>query len=138
MQSPCSARQARSSPNVGARATPRVGSTSSQLASRIARVLPTRSETGPHTQAPSATASTTTEIESPALEGLTPNVRESSGRIAWVEYMVANMPAAPSRNAAIPACSEALVDATRAGTPAVSSAHRSPGSTRRVPRPTRT
>ncbi len=113
MQRPCSARHASSTPNVGASATPSVGSTSSQLASRIAFVRPTRSETGPQTQAPSATASTTTEIDSPARDGLTSKARESSGRIACVEYIVANIPAAPSRNAAIPAL---LSDVTWVGT----------------------
>ena len=96
MQSPWSARQTRSAPNPGARATPTVGSTRSTLAVRIARGRPILSETGPHTKPPTATASTTTEIERPAREGLTPKSRESSGRIACVEYIVANIPAAPS------------------------------------------
>jgi hypothetical protein len=34
-----------------------------------------------------------------------PKSRESSGRIAWVEYIEANIPNAPSRNPATPASS---------------------------------
>ena len=55
-----------------------------------------RSETGPQTNPPTATASTTNEIVRPARDGLTSKSRESSGRIACVEYIVANIPAAPS------------------------------------------
>ena len=47
--------------------------------------------------APQASASTTTEIVRPACAGLTSKDRPSSGRIAWVESVTANMPAAPSR-----------------------------------------
>ena len=96
MQSPWSVRQTRSASNPGARATPSVGGTSNRLAMRIARGRPIRSETGPQTKPPIATASTTTEIDRPARDGLMPKSRDNSGRIAWVEYIVANMPAAPS------------------------------------------
>src|SRR6476660_1783173 len=67
-----------------------------------------RSESGPQTQAPAATDRTRTETVRPAVDGATPNSLPSSGRIAWVEYMVANMPAAPNRNPHMP------VRATRA------------------------
>ena len=96
MQRPWSVRQTRRAANPGASATPRVGGTSSTLAMRIARGRPIRSETGPQTKPPSATARTTTEIDRPARDGLTSKSRESSGRIACVEYIVANIPAAPS------------------------------------------
>ena len=96
MHNPWSARQASSTAKVGATATPMVGATSKRLATRIARVRPIRSETGPHTHPPRATASTTTDTDRPAREGLTPKSLDSSGRIAWVEYIVANIPAAPS------------------------------------------
>ena len=96
MQRPCSVRQTSSASKVGASATPIVGGTSSRLASRIERGRPIRSETGPHTNPPIATASTTHETVRPARDGLTPKSRESSGRIACVEYIVANIPAAPS------------------------------------------
>ena len=82
----------------GASATPIVGGTRSRLARRIARGRPIRSESGPQANPPIATASTTTEIERPARDGLTSKSRESSGRIACVEYIVANIPVAPSRN----------------------------------------
>jgi hypothetical protein len=42
----------------------------------------------------------TIETVSPASAALTPKSRESSGRIACVEYMTANIPAAPSRKPA--------------------------------------
>jgi hypothetical protein len=57
-----------------------------------------RSERGPHSQAPSAIAKISTETVSPALAGPTPKLEPSSGRIACVEYIVANIPVAPSRN----------------------------------------
>ena len=63
----------------------------------------------PQTQPPIATASTTSETESPAWEGLTPKSRESSGRIAWVAYIVANMPAAPSMKPASAFCTDPSV-----------------------------
>src|SRR5258708_1352940 len=44
----------------------------------------------------------TIEIVSPASEGLTWNARPNCGRIACVEYVTANMPAAPSRKPAMP------------------------------------
>ena len=100
MQSPCRVRQTRSASKPGASATPMVGGTSSRLAIRIARGRPIRSDTGPQTNPPIATASTTTEIERPARDGLTSKSRDSSGRIACVEYIVANIPAAPSMNPA--------------------------------------
>src|SRR6478752_2075072 len=96
MHNPCRVRQTSSASKVGASATPIVGGTSNRLASRIERGRPIRSETGPHTNPPSATASTTHETVRPARDGLTPKSRESSGRIACVEYIVANIPAAPS------------------------------------------
>ena len=97
MQRPWRVRQTRSASNPGARATPIVGGTRSRLARRIARGRPILSESGPQANPPIATASTTTETESPARDGLTSKSRESSGRIACVEYIVANMPVAPSR-----------------------------------------
>ena len=105
MHSPCSVRKTSSASNVGASATPIVGGTSSRLASRIERGRPMRSDTGPQTHPPTATASTTNEIVRPARDGLTSKSRESSGRIACVEYIVANIPAAPSMKPARAFCS---------------------------------
>src|SRR5438093_10327618 len=102
MQRPCSARNANNSPKLGARAAPIVGATSSELASTIERLRPQRSERGPQIHAPHASASTTTEIVSPASAGLTWKARPSCGRIACVEYVTANMPAAPSMKPAMP------------------------------------
>src|SRR5579864_344532 len=102
MQSPWSARNASSAPNVGATAAPIVGATRSELASTIERLRPHRSDSGPQIQAPIASARMTIETVSPAREGLTWNARPSCGRIAWVEYVTANMPAAPSRKPAMP------------------------------------
>src|SRR6266849_6335375 len=113
MQSPCSARNPSSSAKLGASAAPMVGATSSELASTIERLRPIRSESGPQTQAPHASASTTTEIVSPASAGLTWNARPSCGRIACVEYVTANMPAAPSRNPAIPPAPSRRVEISR-------------------------
>ena len=48
-----------------------VGATRSQLARRIARGRPMRSESGPQNQAAIATAATTAEIVSPARDGET-------------------------------------------------------------------
>ena len=63
----------------------------------IDRRRPIRSESGPQSQTPAATAATTAEIVSPVPAGPTSNVRPMSGRIACVEYIVANIPALPSR-----------------------------------------
>ena len=100
MQSPCATRQASSIPNVGASGASAAGTTSSALAVISVRRRPMRSEIGPHSQAPSAIEKIRTETVSPARAGPTPKLRPSSGRIAWVEYIVANMPDAPSRNPA--------------------------------------
>src|SRR6478752_3474051 len=102
MHSPWSARNTSNSTKLGARAAPIVGATRSALASTIECLRPYRSESGPQIHAPSASASTTTEIVSPASDGVTWNVRPSCGRIACVEYVTANMPAAPSRKPAMP------------------------------------
>ena len=67
----------------------------------IDRRRPIRSESGPQSQTPAATAATTAEIVSPVPAGPTWKVRPMSGRIAWVEYIVANIPALPSRKPAI-------------------------------------
>src|SRR6476646_4529836 len=102
MQRPWSARNASRRPKLGASAAPTVGATSSALASTIERLRPYRSDTGPQIHAPIASASTTIEIVRPASEGETWKVRPSCGRIACVEYVTANMPAAPSRKPAMP------------------------------------
>ena len=60
-----------------------------------------RSESGPQNHAPAASAPITTETLSPAWDGEMPNSRPMSGRIAWVEYMTANIAAAATRNGAI-------------------------------------
>src|SRR5579864_652154 len=109
MQRPWSARNASSAPKVGATAAPIVGATSSELASTIERLRPQRSDSGPQIQAPTASARMTIETVSPAREGLTWNARPSCGRIAWVEYVTANMPAAPSRKPAMPLESSRLL-----------------------------
>src|SRR5438067_9167106 len=102
MQRPWSARNASSAPKVGASAAPSVGATSSELASTIERLRPYRSDSGPQSHAPAASATMTTETVSPACEGRTSKARPSCGRIACVEYVTANMPAAPSRKPAMP------------------------------------
>src|SRR6476646_7589901 len=102
MHSPWSARNTSNSTKLGARAAPIVGATRSALASTIECLRPYRSESGPQIHAPRASARTTTEIVSPASDGVTWNVRPSCGRIACVEYVTANMPAAPSRKPAMP------------------------------------
>ncbi len=102
MQSPCRIRAARSTSKVGASATSSVGPTRSRLARRIDRGRPMRSERGPHSHAASASARTRAETLSPARAGLTSKLCESSGRIACVEYIAANIPNAPSRNPRTP------------------------------------
>ena len=101
MHSPCSTRSASSVPNEGARGTSADGTTISALAATSEARRPIRSESGPQNQPPSATAAITAEMLSPARAGETPNSRPSSGRIAWVEYMTANIAPAASRNGAI-------------------------------------
>ncbi len=108
MQRPWSARNTSSTAKVGASAAPMVGATSSELASTIERLRPMRSESGPQIHAPHASANTTTEIVRPASAGLTLKARPSCGRIACVEYVTANMPAAPSRKPPMPLRLEAL------------------------------
>ena len=103
MQSPCAARHASSAPKLGASPAAIVGTTSRALATTIDRRRPIRSESGPQSQTPAATAITTAEIVSPVPAGPTSNVRPMSGRIACVEYIVANIPALPSRKPAIAA-----------------------------------
>ena len=75
------------------------------LARTIERRRPIRSESGPQSQTPTAMAITTAEIVSPAPAGPTWKSRPSSGRIACVEYIVANMPALPRRKPAMPRAS---------------------------------
>src|SRR6058998_1990700 len=72
MHSPCSERKASKRPKLGASAAPIVGGTRIVLASTIERFRPYRSENGPQIHAPQASASTTTEIDSPASAGRTP------------------------------------------------------------------
>ena len=104
-------RQTSSVPNVGASGASAAGSTSRALAVISVRRLPMRSEIGPQSQAPSAIEKISTDTVSPARAGPTPKLCPSSGRIACVEYIVANMPDAPSRNPARATGSE------RSGTP---------------------
>ena len=103
MHSPCRTRRASSSSKLGASATRTVGGTIAALASTSDARRPIRSDSGPQNQAPTASAPITTEMLSPARDGETSNVRPSSGRIAWVEYMTANIAAAATRNGAMPA-----------------------------------
>ena len=103
MQSPWRVRATRSVSKVGARPAAIVGTTRSADAAIIVRRLPSRSESGPQSHTLTATARTTAETVSPARAGPTAKSRPSSGRIACVEYIDANIPEAPSRNAAIPA-----------------------------------
>src|SRR3954454_5525605 len=100
MQRPCSARQTSSTPKVGASADASVGTATSALASTSERLRPQRSDRGPHSHAPAASTRITIDTVRPAAAALTSNSRESSGRIACVEYMTANIPAAPSRKPA--------------------------------------
>src|SRR5215212_269656 len=102
MQAPCKARSTSSAAKVGATAAPRLGTTSSPLASISDRRRPMRSESGPQTQPVSATASTTTEIVRPASDGATPKSAARSGSTAWLAYIVASMPAAPNMSPLMP------------------------------------
>ena len=102
MQRPCAMRTASSSGNVGATAAAAVGTTSSLLARISERRRPMRSESGPQIQAPTARAAISTETVRPDADALTPNARPSSGRIACVEYIVANIADDPSRNGPMP------------------------------------
>src|SRR5215210_6478970 len=102
MHAPCRARSTSSVAKVGATAAPRLGTTSSPLASMSERRRPMRSESGPQTQPASATASTTTEIVRPASDGVMPKSVARSGSTAWLAYMVASMPAAPNISPLMP------------------------------------
>ena len=101
MHRPCRARSASRTPKLGETATSAVGRSAGRSRSVIARRRPTRSENGPHSHPPAPTATTTTPTVRPARAGETPNSRPSSGRIAWVEYIVANIAAAPRRKPAM-------------------------------------
>src|SRR4051794_24436775 len=100
MHRPWTARQASRTPNVGASAEASVGTATSALASTSVFLRPQRSDSGPHTHAPAARTRITIETVRPAAAALTSKSRDSSGRIACVEYMTANIPAAPRRNPA--------------------------------------
>ena len=100
MHRPWSARHASRIPKVGARAEARVGTATSALASTSVFFRPQRSDSGPQTHAPAARTRITIDTVSPACAALTPKSRDSSGRIACVEYMTANIPAAPMRKPA--------------------------------------
>jgi hypothetical protein len=100
MHRPCTARQASSTSKLGASAEASVGGARSALASTSVRLRPQRSDSGPHTHAPIASTTMTIDTVSPASAALTSKSRDSSGRIACVEYMTANIPAAPSRKPA--------------------------------------
>src|SRR4051812_15893434 len=100
MHRPWTARQASRTPNVGASAEASVGTATSALASTSVFLRPQRSDSGPHTHAPAARTRITIETVRPAAAALTSKSRESSGRIACVEYMTANIPAAPRRKPA--------------------------------------
>ena len=101
MQSPWRTRSPSSTGKLGANATSTVGSTIAPDASTSDARRPIRSDSGPQNQAPTASAPITTEIVRPACDGVTPNSRPSSGRIACVEYITANMAAAANRNGAM-------------------------------------
>jgi hypothetical protein len=62
-----------------------VGSASSAHEAAITRRRPTRSDSGPITQAPTAMPATTTVIVSPVAAGPASRSAPISGRIAWVE-----------------------------------------------------
>ena len=66
ISAPWTARSARNTGSVEAMATSPVGITSSTAEPTMTRARPMRSESGPCTQAKTATAKTTTVIESPA------------------------------------------------------------------------
>src|SRR3954467_14495034 len=100
MHRPWTARHASRIPNVGASAEASVGTATSALASTSVFLRPQRSDRGPHTHAPAARTRITIDTVRPACAALTSNSRESSGRIACVEYMTANIPAAPRRKPA--------------------------------------
>src|SRR3954447_10269235 len=122
MHAPCRARSTSSAAKVGATAAPRLGTTSSPLASISERRRPMRSESGPQTQPVSATASTTTEIVRPASEGATPKSAARSGSTAWLAYIVASMPAAPSISPLIPLTRAGAVCAVTSCRPVVAPA----------------
>src|SRR3954451_20908222 len=100
MHRPWTARHASRIPNVGASAEASVGTATSALASTSVFLRPQRSDSGPQTHAPAARTRMTIETVRPAAAALTSKSRESSGRIACVEYMTANIPAAPRRKPA--------------------------------------
>ena len=102
MQSPWSARTASRVPKLGASAASSVGTTIAALASSSDARRPIRSDSGPQNHAPTASAPMTTDTVSPACDGVTPNSAPSSGRIACVEYIAANIAVAPKRNGPMP------------------------------------
>ena len=98
---PWIARMIRSASNVGASATAIDAGTSNALAAIRQARRPTRSDSGPQIHDPATTATMSTEIVSPARLGVTANTRPISGRMPCVEYIVANIALAPTRNPAI-------------------------------------
>ena len=61
-----------------------------------------RSDSGPQNHEPTASAPIVIETVRPVCEGETANARPSSGRIACVEYIAANIDDAPNRNGTMP------------------------------------
>ena len=100
ISSPWAARSSSRMPRLGARPSSAVGTTSSAAEAIMTRARPTRSDSGPCTQPPKATPSTTTVMDRPAAAGDTSRPCSISGRIACVAYMFANIADAP-RNRAI-------------------------------------
>ena len=79
--SPCTARQKMSADRLVAIPTITVGTTSTNIAATITRLLPSTSATAPVNGAVTATASVLTVMMVETSAALAPNSRESSGRI---------------------------------------------------------
>src|SRR5579883_950864 len=99
IRKPCSALSPTRVGKLGARPHSSVGTISSVAAPTITGLRPMRSERGPATSEPPATASTTEEMVRPAAAGERPKARPSTGRIDCVVYMSAKTPAVPRKSA---------------------------------------
>jgi hypothetical protein len=85
MQRPCKSLKNSKAAKLGAKPRATVGGTNSTLERTRHRLRPILSESGPQIQAPTAMATTTTEIVSPARAAPIPNSRPRVGRIACVQ-----------------------------------------------------
>src|SRR6516162_3167583 len=95
---PWNVRNTTSAAKVGASPHSRVGIITRKLTLTITGLRPTRSEIGPYTSEPKATASTSIETVNPAVGALMEKALLSSGKIAWVVYMLAKMKAGTKKS----------------------------------------